>query len=77
MISNVAGRNYPLSGASALFPQYYPYTDPLEVLFCGGSDILEYQRALDNCISIQPEATEPTWTIERMVSPQHSVITKN
>lgn len=70
VISNIAGRNYPLSGASALLPQHYPYTDPLEVLFCGGSDILEYQRALDNCISIQPEATEPTWTIERMPSPR-------
>jgi hypothetical protein len=69
VISDIAGRNYPLSGASALLPQYYPYTDPLEVLFCGGSDILEYQRALDNCISIQPEAANPTWSIERMVSP--------
>jgi hypothetical protein len=69
VISNVAGRNYPLSGASVILPQHYPYTDPFEVLFCGGSDILQYQRALDNCISIQPEVAEPTWTLERMVSP--------
>jgi hypothetical protein len=68
VISTIAGRNYPLSGASMLFPQHAPYTDPLEILFCGGSDILEFQRALDNCISIQPEAPNPTWTIERMVS---------
>ena len=68
MISGIAGRTYPLSGASALFPQHYPYTDPLEVLLCGGSDVLEFQRALDNCISVQPEVSEPTWTIERMVS---------
>ena len=69
VISSIAGRNYPLSGASTLFPQYYPYTEPLMVLYCGGSDILEFQRALDNCVSIQPEVAEPTWTIERMVSP--------
>ena len=68
VISGVAGRTYPLAGASTLFPQYYPYTGPLEVLFCGGSDILEFQKALDNCISVQPEVPEPTWTIERMVS---------
>ena len=68
VISGVAGRTYPLAGASTLFPQYYPYTDPLEVLFCGGSDVLEFQKALDNCVSVKPEVPEPTWTIERMVS---------
>lgn len=68
VISTVAGRTYPLSGASTLFPQHYPYTDPVEVLFCGGSDVLQFQRALDNCISIQPEVPNPTWNIERMVS---------
>ena len=68
VISNIAGRTYPLAGASTLFPQRYPYTDPLEVLFCGGSDVLEFQRALDNCVSVKPEVSAPTWTIERMVS---------
>jgi hypothetical protein len=68
VISGVAGRTYPLAGASTLFPQHYPYTGPLEVLFCGGSDVLEFQRALDNCVSVKPEAPEPVWTIERMVS---------
>ena len=72
VISNIAGRTYPLAGASTLFPQRYPYTDPLEVLFCGGSDVLEFQRALDNCVSVKPEVSEPTWTIERMVSPRNS-----
>ena len=68
VLSTIAGRTYPLSGASTLFPQHYPYTDPLEVIFCGGSDVLVFQQALDNCVSIQPEAPKPTWTIERMVS---------
>ncbi len=31
---------------------------------CGGSN---FGNALDNCVSIQPEAAAPTWVIERMV----------
>ncbi|KAJ7905890.1 glyoxal oxidase N-terminus-domain-containing protein [Mycena leptocephala] len=31
------GRTYPLEGAAVMFPQHAPYTDPLEVLVCGGS----------------------------------------
>jgi hypothetical protein len=36
------------------------------VLICGGST-QGGGFAIDNCVSTQPEATNPTWTIERMV----------
>jgi len=62
-----AGRSYPMEGTAVLLPQYAPYTDPIEVLICGGSTI-GAGIALDNCISIQPEVANPTWTIERMPS---------
>ncbi|KAH8995153.1 copper radical oxidase [Lactarius hatsudake] len=62
----LAGRNYPFEGASVLLPQHAPYTDETTVLICGGSD--SGGNALDNCVSIQPEATNPTWVIERMPS---------
>ena len=61
-----AGRTYPNEGASVLLPQYAPYTDPITVLICGGSN---FGNALDNCVSVQPEADNATWTIERMVRP--------
>lgn len=48
-------------------PQYAPYTDPLGILVCGGSTPNEHM-ALDNCVSIEPDAPNPVWTIERMVS---------
>jgi hypothetical protein len=50
-----------------LLPQFYPYTDPLTVIVCGGSTPFE-GAAIDNCISIAPDAPNPQWTIERMVS---------
>jgi hypothetical protein len=53
-----------MEGASVLFPQYAPYTDPLEILICGGSN---FGDALDNCVSTQPEVANPVWTLERMV----------
>ncbi|KAI1323225.1 hypothetical protein F5Y16DRAFT_351006 [Xylariaceae sp. FL0255] len=62
-----AGRTYPLEGASVLLPQYAPYTDPLGVLMCGGSTI-GTGYALDNCVSIYPEAANPEWVLERMPS---------
>jgi hypothetical protein len=61
----LAGRNYPYEGASALLPQHAPYTNDSTVMICGGSD--SGGNALDNCVSIQPEAENPTWIIERMV----------
>ena len=62
--SFLAGRTYPLEGTAVLFPQHAPYTDPLTVLICGGSN---FGIALDNCVNIQPEVENPQWTLERMV----------
>ncbi|KAF7933528.1 uncharacterized protein EAE98_003237 [Botrytis deweyae] len=61
------GRNYPLEGAMVLLPQVYPYTDPIGVLICGGSTP-GGGFAIDNCVSMQPEAKNATWLIERMPS---------
>ncbi|KAK4034106.1 glyoxal oxidase N-terminus-domain-containing protein [Parachaetomium inaequale] len=61
------GRTYPLEGAAVLLPQKYPYTDPLGFLVCGGSTEGP-GNAIDNCVSIYPEAANPTWKIERMPS---------
>jgi hypothetical protein len=62
----LGGRSYPMEGSAMLLPQYAPYTAPIEILICGGSTP-GAGVALDNCISIAPEATNPTWTLERMV----------
>jgi hypothetical protein len=61
------GRTYPLEGTQVLMPQYYPYTDPLEVLICGGAG-RQPAWGIDNCVSIQPDAAQPEWTLERMPS---------
>ena len=55
-------------GSAVPLPQFAPYTDPLEILICGGSTI-GAGFALDNCVTIAPEAPNPKWTVERMVSP--------
>ena len=63
----LGGRTYPLEGTAVLMPQYAPYSDPLTVLICGGST--PYAGVpLDNCVSTQPEAATPKWTLERMPS---------
>ena len=62
-----AGRTYPLEGTAMLLPQYAPFTDPLTVLICGGSTT-GAGIATDNCVSTQPEAANPQWTLERMPS---------
>ncbi|KAI1820790.1 WSC domain-containing protein [Xylaria intraflava] len=67
VINPLSGRTYPLEGASVLLPQIAPYTDPIGVLICGGSTA-GAGEALDNCVSIYPEAANPTWTLERMPS---------
>jgi hypothetical protein len=59
-----------MEGAAVLFPQSAPYTDPVTMLVCGGSN---FGIALDNCVSMQPESNNPTWVIERMVRPVHLV----
>ncbi|CAK5270562.1 unnamed protein product [Mycena citricolor] len=61
------GRTYPLEGAAVLFPQHAPYTDPVRILTCGGS-APGAGIAIDNCVSIEPEAQNPTWLLERMPS---------
>ena len=53
-----------MEGTAVLLPMSAPYTDPLTVLICGGSN---FGIALDNCVSIQPEVEEPEWVLERMV----------
>ncbi|KAI1381716.1 putative glyoxal oxidase [Hypoxylon crocopeplum] len=63
---DLGGRTYPLEGASVLLPQFAPYSDPLGILMCGGST--NGHSALDNCVSIYPEADDPQWTLERMPS---------
>jgi hypothetical protein len=63
--SPLAGRTYPMEGSAVLFPQYAPYTDPVTVLVCGGSN---FGIALDNCVHMQPEAQNPQWVLERMPS---------
>ncbi|KAJ7122651.1 galactose oxidase [Mycena crocata] len=65
----LGGRTYPLEGAAVIFPQHAPYTDPVEVLVCGGSTPGP-ALALDNCVSIQPEVENATWALERMPSPR-------
>ena len=62
----LAGRTYPLEGSAVPLQQRAPYTDAIEILICGGSTPFS-GVALDNCISIAPEAANPTWTLERMV----------
>ncbi|KAI0315679.1 copper radical oxidase [Amylostereum chailletii] len=65
VISFEAGRTYPMEGAAVLLPQHAPYTDPVTLLICGGSN---FGTALDNCVSTQPEVTNSSWVVERMPS---------
>ncbi|KAK1749886.1 glyoxal oxidase [Echria macrotheca] len=67
VVDPTAGRTYPLEGTAVLLPQYYPFTDPLGVLICGGSTTGP-GNALDNCVSIYPQVSNPVWTLERMPS---------
>lgn len=59
------GRTYPLEGTMVLLPQKFPYIENLEVLVCGGGGA---GWGLDNCVTTQPDAANPEWTIERMPS---------
>jgi hypothetical protein len=62
----LAGRTYPMEGTAVFLPQHAPYTDPVTILVCGGSNGVA-APGLDSCISIQPEVENATWTLERMV----------
>jgi hypothetical protein len=53
-----------MEGTSMMLPQYAPYTDPVEIITCGGSS---FGQAFDNCVSIVPEG-DGGWIIERMPS---------
>jgi hypothetical protein len=55
-----------MEGTAVMLPQHAPYTDPVEILVCGGSTPIEAD-ALDNCLSIAPEVPNATWTLERSV----------
>ena len=62
-----SGRTYPFEGAMMLMPQAAPYTALVTVMICGGSNA-GAAIAVDNCVSIQPDAANPQWVIERMPS---------
>ncbi|MCJ1384634.1 hypothetical protein MMC17_007752 [Xylographa soralifera] len=61
----LSGRTYPFEGAMMLMPQAAPYTALVTVMICGGSNP-GAAIAVDNCVSIQPDATNPQWVLERM-----------
>jgi hypothetical protein len=63
----MGGRTYPLEGTAVLLPQRAPYTEPLGVLICGGSQEGN-ANALDNCVSIKPDEAGAEWVLERMPS---------
>ena len=65
--NQVSGRTYPFEGTGVLLPQKAPYSDPLSFMACGGSNPGP-AIALDNCVTIQPEAANPQWVLERMPS---------
>ena len=65
--NDISGRTYPFEGTGILLPQSAPYTAPLSFMACGGSNPGP-AIALDNCVTIQPEAGNPTWVLERMPS---------
>jgi hypothetical protein len=64
-VTAAGGRTYPMEGTAVILPQKEPYTDPLEVMACGGSS---FGLAFDNCVSIKPEVNNADWVIERMPS---------
>ena len=62
-----SGRTYPFEGAAMVMPQVAPYTDPLQILICGGSNP-GAAVGLDNCITIAPDQPNAKWQMERMPS---------
>ncbi|KZW03188.1 copper radical oxidase [Exidia glandulosa HHB12029] len=64
-VNEVAGRTYPMQGASVMLPMHAPYTEPAQILTCGGSPG-GGAMALDNCVLISPEVPGADWQIERM-----------
>lgn len=68
VVNPLTGRNYPLQGTMMIMPQKAPYTDPLEILICGGTTHEPGNDALDNCVIMEPDTPGAEWQIERMVS---------
>ncbi|KAM0543619.1 hypothetical protein ACHAPJ_012206 [Fusarium lateritium] len=64
----LTGRNYPLQGTLMVMPQKAPYTDPAQILICGGTTHEPGNEALDNCVIMEPDTAGADWTIERMPS---------
>ncbi|KAH8900419.1 glyoxal oxidase like protein [Thozetella sp. PMI_491] len=64
---DTGGRTYPNQGSAILLPQKAPYTDPINVLVCGGATVND-GLALDTCVSIFPDDPTAEWVIERMPS---------
>ncbi|KAI5360847.1 putative carbohydrate-binding WSC, glyoxal oxidase, galactose oxidase/kelch, beta-propeller [Septoria linicola] len=62
-----SGRTYPFQGTAVILPQTAPFSDPVQVLVCGGSNP-GVAIALDNCITIAPDQPGANWTMERMPS---------
>jgi hypothetical protein len=62
-----------MEGSAVMLPQHAPYTDPVEILICGGATPIEAD-ALDNCVSIAPEAPNATWTLERSVRARRAYV---
>lgn len=65
--NDAGGRTYPWQGTAMVLPQRAPYSDPLQLLICGGS-VPFTEIALDNCVTITPDVPNSNWTIERMPS---------
>jgi hypothetical protein len=65
--NDAGGRTYPFQGTAMVLPQHAPYSDPLELLICGGS-VPFTEIALDNCVTIAPDVPNANWTLERMPS---------
>ncbi|KAJ3215587.1 hypothetical protein HDU67_000245 [Dinochytrium kinnereticum] len=59
------GRTYPNSGAAVIMPMLPPYTDPLEIMVCGGGTG-HNKKAIGNCVRGRPEVAGDEWIIERM-----------
>jgi hypothetical protein len=62
----LGGRTYPFAGTAMFLPQVAPYSDPIELLICGGST--PAKEGIDNCVRTTPEVPGAPWIIERMPS---------
>jgi len=54
-----------MQGATVMMPMQAPYTEPVQMLTCGGSPG-GGAMTLDNCVLISPEVDGANWQLERM-----------